>query len=161
MLSDMFLKLDDVEGESPDSKHSKEIEIKVFHWGVDNASSFGSGTTGGGQGKAVLDDVSFEAFHSKASPKLAEAASTGKHIKSGTFVMRRAGGDQLEWYKMTLTNCILTSYRSGLGASGDQSMDRFSINCEKLKLEVKVQNADGSGGGSVTAEYNFAENKGS
>jgi len=160
MLSDNFLKLDDIEGESPDSKHSKEIEIRTMRWAVFNASSFGQGTTGGGQGKAVLDDIHFGAFHSKASPKLAEAASTGKHIKSGTFVMRKSGGDQLEWYKMTLTNCIITSYRTGLGASGDQSMENFSINCEKVKVEVKSQNADGSGGGTVTSEYNFAENKG-
>ena len=37
MPSDVFLKVDGVEGESSDSKHKNEIEVLSFSWGVTQA----------------------------------------------------------------------------------------------------------------------------
>ena len=47
MAVDMFLKLDGIKGESKDSKHSGEIEILAWSWGLSNSGSFGSGGGGG------------------------------------------------------------------------------------------------------------------
>ena len=51
MASDMFLKVDGIDGESSDDKHSGEIEVLSYSWGVrqqrsGSASSAGNLSTG-------------------------------------------------------------------------------------------------------------------
>ena len=38
MASDIFAKIGDIKGESPDDKHKDEIEVLSFSWGVANAA---------------------------------------------------------------------------------------------------------------------------
>ena len=109
--TDYFLKLegDDIPGESADSKHSGEIDVIGWSWG---ASQMGHAqtATGGGAGKAQIQDLTFTKLVDKATPKLAEAIFKGKHIKTATLVLRKAGGAKgLEYFKITMTNAMITS----------------------------------------------------
>ena len=51
MAVDMFLKIDDIKGESKDSKHKGEIDVLSWSWGMspDRHDAHGGG---GGAGKA-------------------------------------------------------------------------------------------------------------
>ena len=46
-LVDYFLKLDGIEGESPDSKHKGEIAVESWSWGETQSGSHGFGGGGG------------------------------------------------------------------------------------------------------------------
>ena len=39
MAVDMFLKLDDVKGESKDSKHKEEMDVLAWSWGASQSTS--------------------------------------------------------------------------------------------------------------------------
>ena len=39
MASDIFAKIGDIKGESPDDKHKDEIEVLSFSWGVANPAN--------------------------------------------------------------------------------------------------------------------------
>ena len=67
MPSEIFAKLGDIKGESPDAKHKDEIEVLSFSWGVANAGSAGPGG-GGGTGKPAFQDLSIVHNIDKASP---------------------------------------------------------------------------------------------
>ena len=41
MASDIFAKIGDIKGESPDDKHKDEIEVLSFSWGVANPANVG------------------------------------------------------------------------------------------------------------------------
>jgi hypothetical protein len=43
MASDIFAKIGDIKGESPDDKHKDEIEVLSFSWGVANAPAVVAG----------------------------------------------------------------------------------------------------------------------
>ena len=64
---DYFLKLEGVEGESPDEKHQKEIDVQSWSWGATNSGTFGSGG-GGAAGKVSMQDFNFVMIVNKATP---------------------------------------------------------------------------------------------
>ena len=155
--ADYFLKIEGVEGESSDAKHKGQIEIDSFSWGVSNAGSMASGG-GGGSGKASFQDFHFTKTVDKSSPKLMEAATTGEHLRSVELVVRKAGGDQLEYYKIELQDVVITGY-STTGSSGEAPTESVSFNYSKIMFEYTPQNADGTAASPVKAGYDLATNK--
>jgi type VI secretion system secreted protein Hcp len=160
MASDYFLKIDGIKGESQDSKHKDEIEIESFSWGVTQTGSI-SPARGGGAGKAVFQDVTFVSKLSSAGPQLFLTCATGQHIKKAVLTVRKAGNDQQEYYKVTLEDCLVSSYQQGAASSSDDTIptDQFSMNFAKIELEYKQQREDGSTDGSVKAGYDLKANQ--
>ena len=88
MATDIFAKIGDIKGESADAKHTDEIEVLSFSWGVANSPPTGSGS-GSGAGKATFQDLSIVHGIDKATPELLKACATGLHIKDATITHRR------------------------------------------------------------------------
>lgn len=53
MATDMFLKIDGIEGESVDDKHPNEIELLSLRWGMNQGATMHVGTGGGGAGSSL------------------------------------------------------------------------------------------------------------
>jgi type VI secretion system secreted protein Hcp len=160
MASDYFLKVEGIPGESPDSKHKDEIEIESFSWGASNAGTFAIGG-GGGAGKASFQDASFASLASKASPKLMLACATGQHIPKADLTLRKAGGKQEEFYKVTFTDVLVSSFQAAGSSRGGDTipMDQFSLNFSKVEFEYKAQDAKGGLAGAVKAGYDVKANQ--
>lgn len=159
MASDYLLEVEGIKGESQDSKHKDHIDILSFSWGCINtgASSHGGG---GGAGKAEFGDANFTKKADVASPKLMLACATGQHIKKATLHVRKAGGDQQEYYKVTMSDCLVSSFQSGGSAGGDSiPMEQVSFNYSKIEFEQKVQKADGTMQVGAKAGYDIKANK--
>jgi type VI secretion system secreted protein Hcp len=155
---DFFLKIEGVDGESTDDKHKGEIDIESFSWGVSNMGTHGAGG-GGGAGKASFQDLHLHTHVSKASPKLFLACATGEHFKKATLTCRKAGKEQQEYMKVTLSDVLVTSYQVGGGSGGVVPTDQFSINYAKIEYELKPQKADGTLDAAVKGGYDLAANK--
>ncbi|HEY3636371.1 MAG TPA: type VI secretion system tube protein Hcp [Caldimonas sp.] len=156
---DYFLKIDGVDGESTDDKHKGEIELESFSFGATNAGSFSSGG-GGGSGKVALHDFNFVKKIDKSSPKLFASCATGEHLKTATLVCRKAGKDQQEFLKITLSPILVSSFQNGGSAGSDViPMDQISINYGKIEVEYKEQKPDGSLGGAVIGGWDQTANK--
>lgn len=115
MAQDMFIKIEGIEGESPDASHKNEIQVLSWGWGVSQHSNMHSGS-GGGSGKATVNDFNFKHYFDKASPNLLSYCLTGKHIKNIQFTVRKAGGDPLEYLIIKFTDVIITSVERGGGS---------------------------------------------
>jgi type VI secretion system secreted protein Hcp len=152
--ADYFLKIEGVDGESTDAKHKGQIEIDSFSWGVSNSGSMASGG-GGGAGKATFQDLHFTKKVDKSSPKLMEAVATGEHLRSLELVVRKTGGDQMEYYKIELQNVLISGY-STTGSSGEAPSESISLNFEKIIFEYTPQNADGTAAAPLKAGYDLA-----
>lgn len=156
---DYYLKLDGIDGESTDDKHKGEIDIESFSFGVTQTGRH-SAQGGGGAGKASFQDMHFVAKISKASPKIMLACATGQHIKSAILVSRKAGGNQEEYLKVTMSDVLVSSFQSGgAGHSEVVPTDQFSVNFAKVEMEYKEQKADGTLGGAVKTGYDLKANK--
>jgi type VI secretion system secreted protein Hcp len=182
---DMFLKIDGIQGESTDSKHTKEIEISAFHQGAYQHATTGSGTGGQGGGRVMFESIHFKAVTSIASPKLFLNCANGSHIATATFAMRKAGGTQQDFCTYAMKNVLVTSYKSAIGfdleSSGDSKtinwgdvssgdnpaesvalqncFDFFSLSFGSLEIGYGAQDKQGNVGAMVKGGWNAAENK--
>jgi type VI secretion system secreted protein Hcp len=158
MAVDYFLKIDGIDGESTDSKHKAEIDVESWSWGQTNSGD-AAHRGGMGAGKVSMQDFHFVMRMNKATPKLMEVCATGEHIKKAVLTCRKAGKEQQEYLKVTMSDLVVSSYQTG-GSSGDVvPTDQISLNFSKIEYEYKEQKADGTLGGAVKAGYDVKANK--
>ncbi len=157
MAVDMFLKIDDVKGESQDDKHKDEVDVLAWSWGLSQ-----SGTThmggGGGAGKVSVQDMSITKYVDKSSPNLMMATCNGKHYKEALLTVRKAGEKPLEYIKITMKEVLISSVSTGGSGGEDRITENISLNFAEFKVEYTPQKPDGSGDAAVEAAWNIAKN---
>ena len=158
MAVDMFLKLEGIKGEAADDKHKDEIDVLAWSWGASQ-----SGTThvggGSGAGKANFQDVSVTKYVDKSSHALLKAVSVGQHIKSALLTVRKAGEKPLEYIKLTMEECLITSISTGGSGGEDQLTENISINFAKFNYEYYPQKPDGSAEPVLPYGFDIQANK--
>ena len=157
MAVDMFLKLDDVKGESKDSKHKEEIDVLAWSWGLSQSGSAHQGG-GGGAGKVAVQDISLTKHTDKASPNLLKFCCSGKHFKEAVLTVRKAGEKPVEYLKITMEQVLISSVSTGGSGGEDRLTENVSLNFAKFKFEYTPQKDDGSAGSAVEAHWNIATN---
>src|SRR5262249_6932412 len=156
---DYFLKIDGIEGESHDHKHKNEIHIDSFSWSEKQSGTHMMGG-GGGAGKVAMGDFHFTMKVNKSSPKLMLACACGEHIKEATLSCRKAGGKAEGFYRIVLSDILVSSYQTAGSGHGDLiPHDQITLNYSKIEFEYKEQKADGSMGAPTKAGWNAKENK--
>lgn len=143
---DYFLKIEGIDGESQDSKHKDEIQIRDFRMNVTNRGRQGDYKVG----KAVFDDAKFFSFVDQAYPKLKQACAKGEHLPKAVFTCRKAGKNQMDFMRITFSDILITSCKLDLGEHPVPLVE-FTIGFAKKQIEYKEQNADGTLGGAMTA----------
>ena len=158
MASDIFAKIGDIKGESPDDKHKGEIEVLSWSWGVTQSGTMSHGG-GGGEGKASFNDFNFTHRIDKASPSLMKACATGEHIKEATFTVRKAGKGQQEFLIIKMNDIIITGVSPSGAGDGASTAEHVALQFAKVDLEYKPQKADGSLDAGVHFKYDIKGNK--
>ncbi|MFO0881435.1 MAG: type VI secretion system tube protein Hcp [Gemmataceae bacterium] len=156
-MTDMFLQIDSLKGESQDKAHKGEIDVLSWNWGLSNS---GSAHTGGGQGagKVNVQDLTFTKYIDKATPDLLLATCNGKHIPKAVLTVRKAGGSPLEYLQITLEELIVTSVTTG-GATGDDRLtETVSLNFARVKVLYKEQTATGTVGDKPEMGWDIRSN---
>ncbi len=159
-LFDAFLKLDGIKGESADAKHKGEVDIMSFSWGAAQTGVSATGG-GGGAGKVHFQDINFVKKTDSSSPLLMLSCATGAHIKEANFVVRKAGGEQLEYLKIKLTDLLVSSFKDHGSTHGDEiPMESISLNFAKVEYSYQPQGADGKAqGGPILAGWDVKQNQ--
>jgi type VI secretion system secreted protein Hcp len=159
MAMDMFIKIDDVKGESQDDKHKDEIDVLAWSWGMSQSGTFHTGG-GGGSGKVSINDLSFTKYIDKSSPNLMQYCSGGKQYKEAKLTIRKAGGKTpLEYLIITMKDVIVTSVSTGGSGGEDRLTENVTLNFGALKLDYQQQKPDGSKeGGPVKYGWDIAKN---
>ena len=151
MAVDFFLKLDTIEGESADEKHSKEIQILSWSIGGSQVTSV-AGTGGSGAGKVDLSDLSILKYYDKASPKLWKALISGTHLPKGSLTAVKAGADGKPFLKIDFEELYITSIQQS--ASSEIPSESVSFSYNKIKVDYSTQDEKGilTSTGAVTYE---------
>jgi type VI secretion system secreted protein Hcp len=185
MAYDAFLKIDGIKGESQDSKHKGEIDIMSYSFGVNQVGTHAMGS-GGGSGKASFQDLHIVKRTDSASPLLFLNCANGAHIKEANLTVRKAGGDQMEYLKIKLSDVLVSSYHpvgnssitgnlresaaaaggaggftgNTLNAEQESPIEEVSLNFAKIEFSYQPQGADGRPqGGPVLAGWDLKQNK--
>src|SRR4051812_31654387 len=148
---DAFLHVDGVTGSSADAKHRNDIDVLSFSWGGDaTPGTFGSG--GAGVGKSTMQELHVVSRLSAASPKLLGMMDRGTHAPHGNLVLRSALREQVEFYKLSLDDVLVSSYQLTTAADGTPT-EEFTLRYDASHLHYVQQNANGAPG----ATFDFAE----
>jgi type VI secretion system secreted protein Hcp len=162
MAVDSFLLIDGIPGESLDDKHKDWIEILSFSHGITQPASATKGSAGGATtSRSEHGDYVITKYVDKASVKLAEACSNGKHISKIKIEMCRAGGTQVPYLVVNMEEVIISNiHAAGSADAKDFPTESVSFNYSKIDWTYTQQKRkDGSGGGNVTGKYDVAAGK--
>ena len=120
--------------------------------------SFGSSQSGSfsPDGQVEAQEFRFVKNVDKAGPKLLEAVATGQHIPQTSLTCRKAGKEQQEYMKITLSDVLVSAYHvSGSGGRDIVPMEGGYINFGTTAAEYKEQKPDGTLGGTTKMEFNL------
>jgi len=153
----LFMKVDGATGESKNAVYKDHTELDSFSWGATQPSSMHSGG-GGGAGKVSFHDLTCVGKMDKAYPSVYIKCASGEHISKVEIMGAKAGGDQIEYFKITLEDVLVTNV-SVSGSSGAEVVVGYSFQASKAKSEYSVQTEKGGKGATSTFGWNIKENK--
>jgi type VI secretion system secreted protein Hcp len=104
-----------------------------------------------------LQDIHFVKAVDKSSPALFKRVTSGQRIKKAVLFVRKAGGDQQDYMKVTMSDVLVSSYKTEPQAPGSNTgnTETISFNVTKIEFAYSPQNADGSLAPPVTATYDL------
>ena len=159
MAVDMFLKIEGVTGECKDSKHQDWIDILAWSWGMTQSGSMHIGG-GGGSGKVNMQDLSLTKYVDKSSSDCFLNCCSGKHFPKVTLEVNKAGGDNpVNYYKMELTDVLVSSFQTGGSGGEDRITENITFNFAKVKTIYTPQDSKGAGQGAITQGWDVEANK--
>jgi type VI secretion system secreted protein Hcp len=169
-LFDAFLKLDGIKGESADAKHKSEIDIMSFSWGVSQITTGSASGAGLGQssGKAHFQEFTITKKIDASSPLLMLNCANGTVLKDNLMTVRKAGGDQLEYLKVKLTNAVVarvTRHANDFdwikgGVTDEIPLEQVAFTFQKIEENYQAQGADGkAAGGPILAGWDVSQGK--
>jgi type VI secretion system secreted protein Hcp len=157
MALDMFIKIDDIKGESVDSKHPAEVQVLSWSWGMTQSGTTHAGP-GGGAGKVNVQDLSFTKYIDTATPNLIKYCCGGKHFKSALLTVRKAGGSPLEYVKIKLSDLLISSISTGGSGGEDRLTENVTLNFALFEVTYTGQKKDGTADAAIPVTWNIPGN---
>ncbi len=158
-LTNVYLWLDGIEGESHDMEHQGWIEIGTFTWGVGNTASYqddqgASGKGGKSQTVGKLSEFRISKKIDKASVSLFQACMMGSKIDSGLLSFLKLDGEtRIEYFKIELTKIHVQEVNWTSEESADELKEELKLDFATFREFYTVQRNRGFPGGST--EFGF------
>jgi type VI secretion system secreted protein Hcp len=158
MAVDMFLNIKgEIDGESKDKDHAKDIDILAWSWGVSNSGSFHMGG-GGGAGKANFQDISITKYVDSASTQLMLYCANGDHFDEATLTVRKAGKKALEYIIIKMGKVMITSVSTGGSGGEDRLTENIALNFENVEVKYTPQKDTGDAGTPNELKWDIGKN---
>lgn len=151
---DVFLKVESarqgpIKGEAHDEKYKDHIEVVQWTWGMRAQTTIAGGTAG----KATLNELVVSKHIDCASTALMSAMRNNEPIKSAVIIMRKSGGTQHEFCKVTIKDGRITSIDVRCDAPGSSSYtETLTFAFQSVRVEFIPQGADGQPRGAMQFE---------
>ena len=155
--TELFLKLDGINGESEDHVHEDAMDVVAWRWGAATTGDMHV-ARGGGAGRPAFRNITVTKFIDAATPVLWQHLATGRHIPRGELILRRAGGDPVEFLKIELENILVSGLDTG-GAAGKQPGELVTLNFARWNVIYTPQQADGTPGAEIEFGFDIPRNE--
>jgi type VI secretion system secreted protein Hcp len=142
------------QADSKDAECLGWIQVQSWSFGASNSGTFGVGS-GGGSGKASIQDFHFTMHPSTATPDLFQFCCTGNHYTGAFLIAKKTGGDsKVHYLRYLFKDVIISSYQTGGSGGNDAPTDSISFNFAAMTLSFTSQKADGSKDKTVDKMWN-------
>jgi type VI secretion system secreted protein Hcp len=133
VLTDYFLKIDGIEGESQDPTHKGWIEIASFDFHATNATK----PTAKAKGKVTFNPMVITKPVDATSPNLFLACAAGKHFTKVTLSLR-SNNQKVDYLTVTLTGVLISGYTQ-TAADAATPTEQVSLNFTKIQMKYTQQ----------------------
>jgi len=157
MSVDMFMQVDGATGESQDANHKGWTDMDSFTWGATQPNTMASGG-GAGAGKVSFHDLNVVAKIDKCYPAVLKYCATGKHLGSVNISLCKAGGTQIEFGKITLTDVMVTNVTVTGANTSDAVMVNYSFQAASIQTQYWEQTNQGGKGAESQMGFNIKQN---
>jgi len=136
-----------IKGESADASHADQIEVLSFGWGGRAADMAGTAS-----GKRSYQELQVCKSVDCATTALYSALANNETLSKVVLTVRKAGGEQLDYFTITLEKARITSIatRSGQGDRPELLSEQVNFAFRKVSMEYKRQRSDGQLGGGFS-----------
>ena len=148
-------------GETTDKTYKEKgaFEIYSFSWGASNPVQIGSSTSGAGAGKVSISSFNVMKKTDKASPVLFLACCKGGHYPTAEVVLRKSGGDAIEYLTYSFEQVFVESIQwSGSAGGDDVPTESVSFAFAKVDIKYYPQDEKGGKGTAVPASWDLRLN---
>jgi type VI secretion system secreted protein Hcp len=169
-MKDIYVKFEgasELQGDSTDTKHVNEIEVKSFQHKVFQPKSSSASTAGGHTAERTEHgEVLFTKDIDKATSKLLRAASAGTIYPKVIVTFYRAYGGKnttstsqtrVDYYKIEMEDVVVSSVNTVI-AEGELPMETFGLKYGKIIWEYKQHKMDGSATSTGKAGWDLRKN---
>lgn len=145
MAYDVYLKLDDIDGEATAKGFEKQIGIFSMSWGASAATTVGATKGGISASKVSVSSFNMMKQLDTSSVPLFQACCLGKHIPKAVLTFRKQTGDSQEGFLIYTLHDVMVEALQTSGSSGgdDTPTESLSLAFAKLEVEYKKQGKDG------------------
>ncbi|KOC91137.1 Hcp family type VI secretion system effector [Winslowiella iniecta] len=158
MNTDIYMKIDNIQGESQDANHKGWIKVSSFNWGATQPANINVGG-GGGTGRVQYQDLQVHAEVDKATPAIMRYLSNGKHINKVELSACHASDGQIEYLRITLEEVLIT----GASYNGTSHTDKIGMSYKFQAAKVGQQYwelmANGGKGPETASGWHIKENR--
>ncbi|MFM0647724.1 type VI secretion system tube protein Hcp [Paraburkholderia bryophila] len=158
MSVDMYMRVDGVTGESKDANHKGWIDIQSYSWGAAQPGNMATGS-GGGIGKASFQDLEVETFMDKAAPAILKYCANGRHLPQVEVSVCKAGGAQIEYLRITLSEVLVTSVLQGAARTSEAVQVTYAFQAAKVRKQYWEQTDQGNRGGESVLAWDVKQNR--
>ncbi|MBP2168623.1 type VI secretion system secreted protein Hcp [Erwinia toletana] len=142
MNSDIYMKIQGIEGESQDANHKGWITISSFEWSANQPVNSQGGTIG----RVEYQDLHVQTMVDKATPAIMRYMSNGKPIEKVEISTCHANDGQVEYLRITLQDVLITSaYYHGSG-HGSKVAISYKFRAGKVGQQYWEMTASGARG---------------
>ena len=135
-----------IKGEASTQGHVDDIEVRSWTWGVSSAAAIGSTQA---TGKRQYKHLAVVKGIDSASTGLLAALATNDEIKEAKLTLRKAGGDALDYYTMTLGEARIVAIDIAVDEQG-RPTETVALAYARIEIEYKRQQATGISGASTS-----------
>lgn len=144
-MNDLYLKVYGVTGESQDVNHQGWSNITSYSWGAQRK----------GRSKSPVHyrNLTVHSTIDKSTAAILQLASNGNPIKEVILSACKAGGIQLEYYRISLLNVIVSEVI--FSDVGDLTNIEYEFQADQVKLQYWEQSTTGGKGAETRAGWDI------
>lgn len=157
MAQKTFMKIDQVDGESQDLRHKKEIEVLNWNWTIGSVGSSTSPTGGAAAARISALPFTFSHYVDAASPHIMRNCLQGVRIPKAVLSVTTSGmGREIDYLKLTFEQAIITTVLLSSPDNNIRPVESVTILYTKVQEDYTPIKADGTAGSVISFTHAFA-----
>ena len=151
---------DDAKGEALEQNHKDWVQLLSLSHTVVQPQSSSRNIGGGTVNQAEFHDYVLRKYTDKATPKLLELASNGKHLGKVTIeILKPIGGKGTKFMVIELKNVVVTSLQTDASESGVENypVETVTLGYDHVAVTYTQVAQDGTSKGNTAFKWDRAQ----